>query len=149
MKNQTFTAEQRIDRLGLALAGRLDRDSPELAYDIGERLRAARMQALAARKTELSSVMNTQLNVSGAQATLTAAGGDNGPAWSRWASLLPLVALVFGLIAIQSIQSESSITEIAEVDAALLLDELPPTAYTDPGFLQFLKSNANLSTQAN
>ena len=29
--------------------------------------------------------------------------------------------------------------EIAEVDAALLTDDLPPTAYTDPGFVHFLK----------
>jgi hypothetical protein len=32
-------------------------------------------------------------------------------------------------------------SEIAAVDAELLTDELPPAAYTDPGFLQFLRSN--------
>ncbi|MBC7611256.1 MAG: DUF3619 family protein, partial [Polaromonas sp.] len=26
-----------------------------------------------------------------------------------------------------------------EVDAALLTDELPPAAFSDPGFVQFLK----------
>ena len=31
--------------------------------------------------------------------------------------------------------------ELAEVDAALLTDALPPAAYADPGFLQFLKGN--------
>ena len=30
-------------------------------------------------------------------------------------------------------------TDIALLDSALLLDELPPDAYTDPGFVQFLK----------
>jgi hypothetical protein len=30
-------------------------------------------------------------------------------------------------------------TDIASLDSALLLDELPPDAYTDPGFVQFLK----------
>ena len=30
--------------------------------------------------------------------------------------------------------------EVAEVDAAILTDDLPPSAYTDPGFAQFLKS---------
>ena len=29
---------------------------------------------------------------------------------------------------------------VAEVDAALLIDELPPAAFADPGFVQFLKS---------
>jgi hypothetical protein len=30
--------------------------------------------------------------------------------------------------------------ELAEVDSALLIDDLPPAAYADPGFLQFLKN---------
>ena len=32
-------------------------------------------------------------------------------------------------------------SEIAEVDAALLTGDLPPSAYADPGFVQFLKSS--------
>jgi hypothetical protein len=32
------------------------------------------------------------------------------------------------------------ILEVAEVDAALLADDLPPAAYSDPGFVQFLKT---------
>jgi hypothetical protein len=30
--------------------------------------------------------------------------------------------------------------ELAEIDSALLIDDLPPAAYADPGFLQFLKN---------
>jgi hypothetical protein len=30
---------------------------------------------------------------------------------------------------------------LAEVDVALLTDELPPAAFADPGFLQFLKTD--------
>ena len=30
--------------------------------------------------------------------------------------------------------------EVAEVDAALLTDDLPPAAFSDPGFVQFLKT---------
>jgi hypothetical protein len=148
MKNQNFTAEHTIDRVGQALARRLDRDGPDLSYDIGERLRAARMQALAARKPEWVAAAPPEVHLSAGQATLSR-GGESDPVWSRWASFLPLVALIFGLIAIQSIQSESSILEIAEVDAALLVDELPPAAYTDPGFLQFLKSNPVPAAQVN
>ena len=33
----------------------------------------------------------------------------------------------------------------AEVDAALLTDDLPPAAYTDPGFAQFLKTKGAAS----
>lgn len=146
MKN--FTTEHTIDQVGKALARRLDRDGLDVSYDIGERLRAARMQALAVRKPEWVAASAPEVHLSAGQATLSH-GGKSDPVWSRWVSFIPLVALILGLIAIQSIQSESSITEIAEVDAALLLDELPPTAYTDPGFLQFLKSNPSPATQVN
>ena len=47
-----------------------------------------------------------------------------------------------GLVAIHVIQNDYRAQEVAEVDTALLTDALPPAAYTDPGFLQFLKSAA-------
>jgi hypothetical protein len=147
MKYQSLTAEKTIDDYGRALARRLDRDGLDLSYDIGERLRAARMQALAVRKPEWVPANATSVNLSAGQATLVQSG-ENGYLWHRLASFLPLVALIVGLMAIQSIQSDNSVTEIAEVDSALLLDELPPGAYTDPGFLQFLKSNQVAQTEA-
>ena len=54
---------------------------------------------------------------------------------------LPLLALVAGLLFINSIQNEDRARELAEVDVALLTDELPPAAFSDPGFLQFLKTD--------
>ena len=50
-----------------------------------------------------------------------------------------MLALVAGLLLIQAAQEEHFDTDIAKTDSALLLDELPPDAYTDPGFMQFLK----------
>jgi hypothetical protein len=146
MKNQTFTAEKTMDDYGRALARRLDLDGLELSYDIAERLRAARMQAVAARKPELVAVSASGLNLSAGQASLTSPG-DEGHLWNRLASFLPFIALVLGLMAIQNIQSDFSVSEIAEVDSALLLDELPPGAYTDPGFLQFLKTHQTAQTE--
>ena len=68
-----------------------------------------------------------------------------GWARSRWwlplASALPLVALAGGLVLIQEGQTRSQISVAAEVDAALLGDDLPITAYRDPGFAEFLKGN--------
>ena len=98
------------------------------------------MRALAARKSELSVAPAVDLSLSAGQATL-AWGAEGDSLWNRLGSLLPFIALIIGLISIQIIQSESNTTEIAEIDSALLLDELPPLAYTDPGFLQFLKVN--------
>jgi Protein of unknown function (DUF3619) len=35
--------------------------------------------------------------------------------------------------------TQSQIEAAAEVDAAILADDLPPEAYRDPGFAEFLK----------
>jgi hypothetical protein len=51
------------------------------------------------------------------------------------------MALIIGMLAIDVVQDEMRAMEAAEVDAALLVDELPPAAYTDPGFTHFLRSN--------
>ena len=57
------------------------------------------------------------------------------------AAIIPLVALVVGFVAIELVQDDFWADEIASVDAELLTDELPPEAYTDPGFAQYLRSS--------
>ena len=59
------------------------------------------------------------------------------------ASVLPLVALVGGLVLIQDWQNRTQISVAAEVDEALLGDDLPINAYRDPGFSEFLKAPPN------
>ncbi len=123
------------DQFGLHVASRLAAGVSELPYDISERLRAARVQALSKRKLQPAS----QVSVSGGQASL-AFGDEVFSLWGRIASALPLIALAAGLIAINVIQNDRRASEVAEVDAALLTDDLPPSAYADRGFVQFLKS---------
>ena len=41
---------------------------------------------------------------------------------------------------IQHWQDRTQISVAAEVDAALLADDLPPKAYSDAGFVEFLKT---------
>ena len=122
------------DRLGRQIAARLSADSG-LSHEVSERLRAARVRALARRKV----VSTPVLGVTGGVATLGFDAGQPG-FWGRLASALPLVALAAGLVAINVIQNENRAEEVAEVDTALLTDDLPPAAYTDPGFMQFLNS---------
>jgi hypothetical protein len=74
-----------------------------------------------------------------AHGSLTGPGDEGLSLWRILASALPLVALVMGLVLVQVIQQELTESDIASIDSALLLDDLPPDAYTDPGFLQFLK----------
>ena len=127
------------DRFGLQVAARLSDATDELPYDISERLRAARTRALSQRRIAVQTA--SSVTRAGAAATLTF-GTEHLNWWDRVAAAAPLLALVLGLIAINVIQNDKRANEIAEIDAALLTDDLPPAAYADPGFTQFLKSRA-------
>lgn len=52
--------------------------------------------------------------------------------------VIPLLALVAGLAGVYQYEEEKHIAEIAELDAAVLSDELPLTAYLDHGFNAYL-----------
>lgn len=126
------------DRFGVKTAAYLSAASASLPYDISERLRAARAQAISKRKIAKTQTVGGVVN-SGGSAALTW-GSDEGLGWwGRIGSVMPLIALVVGLLAINSIQNDNRAQELAEVDSALLTDELPPAAFADPGFVQFLK----------
>jgi hypothetical protein len=121
------------------VAARLAAGTAELPYDVTERLRAARAQALTQRKRAASLRATPAVSASGAAASLTF--GDGGQSWwNRIGSALPIIALAAGLVLIHTIENDRRASEVAEVDAALLTDDLPPSAYADPGFVQFLKS---------
>jgi hypothetical protein len=133
------------DQFGLRIAAQLNSASRDLPHDITERLRAARTRAVSARL-----MPQTRLQTSHGVTHQNGVGllnfGDEGlNIWSRLASLLPLIALVAGLAIIQNIMDDDRANELAEVDAALLTDDLPPSAYADPGFLQFLKNPMAIS----
>jgi hypothetical protein len=128
------------DRFALKAASYLSAGTADLPYDISERLRAARAQAVAKRKVAKIQTAGSVVTAGGSAAMTW--GGDDGLSWwARIGTVLPLIALVIGLLAINSIQDDNRAQELAEVDAALLTDELPPAAFADPGFVQFLKAN--------
>lgn len=127
------------DRFGLITASYLSAGTAELPRDISERLRAARVQAVSQRKIAKTQTAGAVVH-SGGSAALTWRSGEGLNWWGRIGSVLPLIALVAGLLAINSFQSDHWTQELAEVDAALLTDDLPPAAFADPGFVQFLKT---------
>jgi len=127
--NQNQTPLTAHDVLARRLAAGLDTPLP---HDISERLRAARVRAVAARRLNAVVVQ--------ADGTLALGSAQDRMRPLAWlASLLPLVALVAGLITIKHFQDENRAREVADIDTALLTDDLPPAAYADPGFLRFLK----------
>lgn len=128
------------DRFALKLTARLSGGAADLPYDTSERLRAARAQAVAKRKVAKLQTAGTVVG-NGSSAALSWGASDGIGFWGRLGTVLPLVALVVGMLTINSVQNDNRAQEIAEVDAALLIDDLPPAAFSDPGFVQFLKTN--------
>lgn len=127
------------DRFARKVAFRLSQTTTELPHDISERLRAARAQALSQRK--IAKIQTAVSIVStGSSAALTWDSEETLGWWGRIGTVLPLIVLVLGLLAIDSFQDDQNTREMAEVDSALLTDELPPAAFADPGFVQFLKN---------
>jgi hypothetical protein len=129
-------------RYGLRVAARLSAGLDGLPYDISERLRAARQQAVTRRKQPQAV---KQLRTAGAVSRNgnTAALNWGGDGMSPWGWLLTgVLALVLaaGLVVINIVQDDNRTTELADLDTALLTDDLPPEAYADPGFLQYLRS---------
>mgnify|MGYP004702273413 CR=1 FL=1 len=126
-------------RFARRVTERLSDGASELPYDISERLRASRMQALARRKKTVSQVRTAPAILTAGHSAVLGQGDGGMRWWQSVLSALPIMALLAGLVLINLDLDEAGTLEVAEVDAALLADDLPPSAYSDPGFVQFLK----------
>jgi hypothetical protein len=146
MKHASTPSVNEIDSLGHYFSGQLSLATTDLPHDISERLRVARLLAIGQRKP-LVQVRQAQTNHVHANGTLASSGDEGLGLWGILASSLPLLALVIGLLAIQWTKEDNIAMEIAATDSALLTDELPPHAYTDAGFAQFLKLNRSTTGQ--
>lgn len=137
-------SEHRVERDALEarfarrVAARLDEHAQSLPHDLGERLRVAREHALqrARHVRQVQAVPATAVQWV-PQGQVAVAQGSSW--WLRLASAAPLVMLLLGLVFIQHLHRQAEIRAAADVDAALLADDLPPEAYRDPGFVAFLK----------
>ena len=127
--------QTQADQFGQASAALLRQGAHTIPQNIKDRLYAARMKALSVQKREKVRIQKQVLAGSARNWT----SGSNGT-WDTLGWIAPLVVLVFGLIGIAQWQDDSRINDIAEVDAALLSDDVPPDAYADSGFMAFLKN---------
>jgi hypothetical protein len=137
-------------RFAHRLCSHLHEASEQLPADISERLRFSRQVALqrAASKSAMAvAVGGTHgYGVVGRSLLASAAGGSSGGGdesrgrRASWLTVgLALLALALGLGWIEFRHSSHEIEATAELDAALLADDLPPEAYTDRAFLEFLR----------
>lgn len=129
-------------RLGLRITSLLSEVADNLSHDVEERLRFARKQALDQRLRVRTTAPALAEDGIGFGNSLVLFGGQ-GSRWQRWFSVLPLLALVGGLFLIQYELGQKQIEAAADIDAALLGDDLPPAAYRDAGFVEYLKAPRN------
>ena len=126
-------------RVGHRLAARLSEHAETLDADVTERLRFAREQALERARAARAAAEPVVVVAAGPSAAVL--GNGNGAGWwVKLGALLPLAALAGGLMLIQHLHTQAQIAAAAAIDAELLTDDLPPAAYTDPGFAEFLKA---------
>lgn len=128
-------------RFARRIASCLDEAAQQVPHDVGERLRFSRDKALQAALRVRGGDAAHGVGASAAGAAIL--GFSRSSWWLRVASVLPLVVLVGGLVLIQDHQQRLQISVAAEVDEALLGDDLPIRAYRDPGFSEFLKGSSN------
>ncbi len=108
----------------------------ELPLASTERLAAARKVALTRKKKNSPLLVFTRQNI--------LAGGVesffNQPAswFNRMGVIVPLLALIVSLISVYQFEQQQRINETADIDALVLSDELPLSAYLDHGFNAYL-----------
>jgi len=122
------------DDLGRRIAGLLDAGADDLSAAQRERLSAARRMAL------------TRHQPGKARAWLPLLAPAGGPSWTERRLLgvpylIPTAALILGLAAVTYMHWSPS-TDIADIDAGLLTDDLPINAYLDQGFDSWLKRSS-------
>lgn len=131
------------DRFGARMGECLAERSEQLPHDVCERLRFSRETALKhavqVRQAQARPIHGLGVNWAGMGHSATLSGGpEQSPWWLKLASFVPLLGLVLGLVLIQQGQLYEQILAAADVDTALLADNLPPAAYSDPGFSEYL-----------
>ena len=109
-----------------------------------ERLASARQLALSRQKQATASAVFAMGGVlAGSHGT-----HSSQKSWMKkmWIAL-PMLALVIGLYMIYEHAQEQQINDLAEIDAAVLVDELPPDAYLDNGFNAYLNKEKPEKTE--
>ncbi|WP_338862205.1 DUF3619 family protein [Mycetohabitans rhizoxinica] len=136
----SFAPETKEIEFALKVRRALDERAARLPRATTDRLAAARQVALARKKpdTRTRPVYVPALAGAGNVPTTSAGGAHKRARWSRLALVWPLLALVCGLAAIRYWENQQHLADIAAIDAAMLSDELPLSAYVDHGFHAYL-----------
>jgi hypothetical protein len=118
----------------------LDENAASIPSATVDRLAVARRAALARKKPEIVSapVFVPALAGAGMPAMPQPEAPRRRSPLRRFALAWPLVALVVSLVGIAYWQDQQRTAELADIDAAMLSDDLPLNAYLDHGFNAYL-----------
>ncbi|SAL38600.1 membrane protein [Caballeronia terrestris] len=140
--------ESKENEFARKLVHALDETTSGIPAAAVDRLAAARRAAIARKKPEKVAVTAPAF----APAFAGAAGGQfsspnvSGPRgrfarFGRFGLAWPVLALVIGLAGIAYWEDQERTAELADIDAAMLSDNLPLDAYLDHGFNAYLTRN--------
>jgi hypothetical protein len=142
MKTQNLPATAGEADFAFKVRQALNEGLEQLPQDTTERLAAARAFAMTRKKKAAAvRVPNfiAQLAGAGSSADGSADASFGRRPWlGKMGLLLPILVLVAGLIGIYQYEAQLRINETADIDALVLSDELPLSAYLDHGFSAFL-----------
>jgi protein-S-isoprenylcysteine O-methyltransferase Ste14 len=131
-----YTKEAKDLEFAYKIRRALNESAENIPESTLDRLAVARKIAQSRKKK------NAPLKVFAFNTALAGNGGFSFQGPNSWmgkiAVMLPLLLLLIGLFSIYSYEQEQRVTEMAEIDAAVLVDELPPDAYLDTGFNAYL-----------
>lgn len=127
----------------------LDRNLERLPESTTQRLAAARAMAVARKKNHVPETQTVRpLQLAGVAGqfdhTSAGAGGDGsrkgrGFGWlGRLSIAMPILLGIVLFVGLYRYEERNRIAELAEIDSAILSDELPIAAYLDHGFKAFL-----------
>lgn len=123
---------------GLKVAGLLSASADRLPYRVTHRLDRAREAALARLPADLvAEAVPAAAHSAGGHAAF----GTPSRLWRAVVVAVPPIIVAAGLYGISVWTDRQDAQETAEVDAAVLIDELPISAYADRGFGVYLNNN--------
>ena len=121
----------------------LDERITELPESTTQRLAQARKMAIARKKPEsLAFAVAPARRLAGAMSGGSSNPFDHSLGWlGRMGIAIPLLVLVLGAFGIYNMEQERRINDLADLDTAVLTDELPISAYLDHGFDSYLNKH--------
>jgi hypothetical protein len=147
MKNlmNNGSASQSGDELEFAYKVRraLDERITTLPESTTSRLSAARKLAIARKKPESAVyAVAPERRLAGIHSGRAGNSLNDSLSWLvRVGIIIPLIVLVIGAFGIYKYEEDRRINELADLDAAVLSDELPLNAYLDHGFDTYLNKH--------